>query len=168
LASLQTNGYPAKPDEEVDDPMPKDTLATGKSTLAEYMKVVNEFPLAAFRIGDYYFFGKGIEVNTDEAIKYLDIAVKGDNGDAIDLLGFMYLTGKGIARDEQRRADCLPMPWRRMWHMKCFALGCVFFERFGGWTSKKKKEKKNIYVLNEMSTVLCFTSNIRHSVAQNY
>ncbi|CAG8551396.1 6236_t:CDS:2 [Paraglomus brasilianum] len=71
-----------------------------------YMSIANESREAMFRIGSYYFFGKHVKIDRDRAKEYLERAAQGDdgNGDAIDMLGYMYLTGEGMPAKDRVKA----------------------------------------------------------------
>ncbi|CAG8608735.1 4027_t:CDS:2 [Paraglomus occultum] len=74
-----------------------------------FMSISNESREAMFRIGSYYFFGKHVTSDRVKAREYLERAAEGEdgNGDAIDMLGYMYLTGEGMpTKDRVKAVEC--------------------------------------------------------------
>ena len=77
-------------------------------------KALNEFidqekqqpdPLTEFRVAKMFLTGKGTEINSSEAAKWLEKAVGGGNAQAEYELALMYASGEAIAKDEDKAAE---------------------------------------------------------------
>jgi tetratricopeptide (TPR) repeat protein len=113
-----------------------------KRARAEYEKVADDYPHALFRLGEYYYFGKGVEKDIPKSIEYLEKAVEGGDGDAMDMIGYLYLTGRGLSKDKIKavkyfkQAVDLNIP-HGMYH-----LGVCHFRGFGGLKKDVEESKR--------------------------
>jgi|GEM_PF-5816271 len=95
-------------------------------------------------VGAYYHTGHIVEKNHVEAIRWYQLALEQDHAIAIGNLGYMYLHGEGVKRDDNRAFELveksarLGSPHGQYWLAKMFATGrgtgrdygqCVYWSR---------------------------------------
>ncbi|KAG9295780.1 hypothetical protein G9A89_009009 [Geosiphon pyriformis] len=101
-----------------------------------------EAPRACFRLGEYYFYGKGVDQDSVKATKYFEKAAEGDDGDAMDMLGFIFLTGKGGTKDRNKAVKLFQNAAAKEIPFGIYHLGVCYFK--GICVNKDKEEAKRL------------------------
>ncbi|CAG8468580.1 2416_t:CDS:2 [Ambispora leptoticha] len=137
-----------------DDESPRDILENGEThnrvrewvkARKEYEKVEETFPQACFRLGEYYYYGRGVTQDYDKAFEYLGRARDKGNGDAIDMLGYIYLTGKGGPKDRHKAVKFFRDATEKEIPFAFYHLGVCYFRGWGGLTKDEEQAKKLIF-----------------------
>ncbi|PKY44097.1 kinase-like protein [Rhizophagus irregularis] len=110
----------------------------------EYIKVMDDFPHALFRLGEYYFFGKGVDKDIPKSIEYLEKAVEGGDGDAMDMIGYLYLTGQGFTRDRIKAVKYFKKAVDKNIPHGMYHLGVCYHKPYGGLKRDVEESKRLI------------------------
>ncbi|GBB84644.1 hypothetical protein RclHR1_11200007 [Rhizophagus clarus] len=110
----------------------------------EYTKVMDDFPHALFRLGEYYFFGKGVDKDIPKSIEYLEKAVEGGDGDAVDMIGYLYLTGQGFTRDRIKAVKYFKKAVDKNIPHGMYHLGVCYHKPYGGLKKDVEESKRLI------------------------
>ncbi|CAI2174601.1 2648_t:CDS:2 [Funneliformis geosporum] len=103
---------------------------------------INDHPHALFRLGDYYFFGKGVQEDIPKSIKYYEKAIEGGDGDAMDMLGYLCLTGKGISKDKVKAVEYFQKAVDKGIPTGMYHLGFCYFKGLGGLKKDVEESKR--------------------------
>ncbi|CAG8796958.1 23349_t:CDS:2 [Gigaspora margarita] len=109
---------------------------------SEYERIKDDFPHALFRLGEYYYFAKGVKENIPLAIKYFEQAIKGGDGDAMDMMGYLYLTGKGQQKDRVKAVKFFTQAVEKGVPHGMYHLGVCYFKGLGGLKIDLEESKK--------------------------
>ncbi|CAG8463754.1 9838_t:CDS:2 [Acaulospora morrowiae] len=110
----------------------------------EFEKVQEESPRALFRLGEYYYYGRGVNVDVQKAVQYLERAVEGGDGDAIDMLGYMYLKGQGLPKDRIKAVKLFTMAVEKGIPYGMYHLGVCYNKGCGGLKKDEEESKRLI------------------------
>jgi hypothetical protein len=64
-----------------------------------FLRIVDDKPHAAFRVGEYLCSGRGVEKDVGKGLSYLKRAIEDGDADAMDQLGMMHYKGNHVERD---------------------------------------------------------------------
>ncbi|CAG8726514.1 29983_t:CDS:2 [Racocetra persica] len=109
---------------------------------SEYEKVKDDFPHALFRLGEYCYFAKGVAENIPQAIQYFEKAIEGGDGDAMDMMGYIYLTGKGHQKDRIKAVKFFTQAVEKGIPHGMYHLGVCYFKGLGGLKIDLEESKK--------------------------
>jgi len=118
-----------------------------KEAFSLFMSISHESREAMFRIGSYYFFGKHVTIDRIKAREFLERAAAGEdgNGDAIDMLGYMYLTGEGVpARDRVKAVECFKKAVEMEIPHGMYHLGVCYMKGIGKLKKNETRAKELI------------------------
>ncbi|CAG8648729.1 13092_t:CDS:2 [Dentiscutata erythropus] len=109
---------------------------------SEYEKVKDDFPHASFRLGEYYYFAKGVTEDIPLAVQYFEQAIEGGDGDATDMMGYLYLTGKGHQKDRVKAVKFFTQAVEKGVPHGMYHLGVCYFKGLGGLKIDLEESKK--------------------------
>ncbi|CAG8665811.1 12399_t:CDS:2, partial [Racocetra fulgida] len=109
---------------------------------SEYEKVKDNFPHALFRLGEYCYFAKGVAENIPQAIQYFEKAIEGGDGDAMDMMGYIYLTGKGHQKDRIKAVKFFTQAVEKGIPHGMYHLGVCYFKGLGCLKIDLEESKK--------------------------
>ncbi|CAG8445587.1 7557_t:CDS:2 [Diversispora eburnea] len=111
----------------------------------EFNKIEDYFPQALFRMGEYYFFGKGVNEDIGKAIQYFERAIEKGDGDAMDMMGYMHLKGnKVLPKDRIKAVKLFIQAVEKGIPHGMYHLGVCYFKGIGGLKKDEETSKKLI------------------------
>lgn len=111
----------------------------------EFKKIEDEFPHALFRMGEYYYYGKGVNTDIKVAVQYFEKAMQKDDGDAMDMMGYMHLKGNEVLpKDRVKAVKLFMQAVEKGIPFGMYHLGVCYFKGIGGLKKDEEESKKLI------------------------
>ncbi|CAG8567839.1 8894_t:CDS:2 [Ambispora gerdemannii] len=153
-APLQTSLSLSDVSDDDEGPSPMEILDNGEThhkvrewvkAREEFVKVEKIFSHACYRLGEYYYYGKGVTQDFAKGLEYFERARNDDNGDAMDMLGYIYLTGKGGPKDRHKAVALFRDAVKKETPLGMYHLGVCYFKGWGGLTKDTVQAKSLIF-----------------------
>ncbi|CAG8519121.1 5726_t:CDS:2, partial [Acaulospora colombiana] len=113
------------------------------SAFEKFEQVQNDIPRALFRLGEYYYYGRGVDVDVQKAVQYFERAVEGGDGDAIDMMGYLHLKGNEVLpKDRTKAVKLFISAVEKGTPYGMYHLGVCYMKGLGGLKKDMEESKK--------------------------